>query len=161
MAFNTQNIIDPTNNPALVILNNITLPGDVIITTSEEKVIAESKILDGVMVFERLSRKPMEIGLTFTFREVNTGQYVNSPLGKYTFPQYLIEQFQTSVWEVDAILPVQNTFLNGIGIYDVVFKSKTMTTIRGNTDVLCSMKCLELFGSVTQPQSLTIVPVGS
>ena len=71
MAFNTQNIIDPTNNPALVILNNITLPGDVIITTSEEKVIAESKILDGVMVFERLSRKPMEIDLTFTFREVN------------------------------------------------------------------------------------------
>ena len=55
--FTTDNKIDKTNNPSLVVLNGVTLPGDVIITTSDEKIIAETNILDGAVVFEHIRRK--------------------------------------------------------------------------------------------------------
>ena len=159
--FTTDNRIDKTNNPSLVVLNGVTLPGDVIITTSDEKIIAETNILDGAVVFEHIRRNPKEVNFDFTFREINTGQYVNANIGGYVFPQYMIENFIEAVWEADSILSVTNTMLNGIGIYNLIFKTMSMTTIRGNTNVLCSIKTLEVFASVTQPQSLVIIPPGT
>jgi hypothetical protein len=156
----TLTIQDPTNNPALVIINGITLPGDVIITTSDEKTIAETVILDGAVVFEHIRRKPKEINFDFKFREINTGQYANAQLNAYVFPQQQIETFLENTWELDQILSVTNTYLNGMGINNIIFKSMTQTTIRGNTDVICSIKALEVYGSIIQPQSLIIVPTG-
>jgi hypothetical protein len=49
---------DLTNNPSLVIIGGITLPADTIIYLNGEKTLAQSKILDGVTVMERISRMP-------------------------------------------------------------------------------------------------------
>ena len=56
---NTQQITDPNNNPSEVFLEissggvnfSVQLPVDVIIGLDGDKVIAESKILDGVVVY--------------------------------------------------------------------------------------------------------------
>jgi Domain of unknown function (DUF6046) len=138
MRFTTNDIVDPANRPSVVYLNDIQLPIDVIIGINGEKVIAESKILDGVVVFERISRKPFEINFEFTCREKNidTGQYI--------FPQTVIEDLKDNVWQPDQVISVENTLLNkGFGIYWVVLKPISFTTIRGNTDVICSIKADE------------------
>lgn len=137
MPFTTKDIIDPSNNPSVVILNKVTLPVDVIIGIDGDKVIAESKILDGVVVFERISRKPFEINFEFTCREKDVA-------GNYIFPQSTIEILIDSVWRPDQVIPVVNTYLNNsLNVFWVVIKPITFTTIRGNTNVIASIKCTE------------------
>jgi hypothetical protein len=137
MRFTTKDIVGPANRPSVVYLNDIQLPIDVIIGVNGEKVIAESKILDGTVVFERIGRKPFEINFEFTIREKQFD------LGSYIFPQTVIEDLKENVWQPDQVISVQNTFLNGLGVYWVVLKPISFTTIRGNTDVICSIKADE------------------
>lgn len=150
MRFQTQDDINPQNRPSLVTIfpggtkNGVQLPPDTLILLNGEKVIAESKILDGVMVFERVSRKPFDINLEFTIRQQN--QEINTALPnpfKYIFPQDKIEDLIGNIWNVNEVVQIQNTYLNGIGINEIIIKTITFTTIRGNTNVLGSMKCLE------------------
>ena len=156
--YSTVTVVDPTNQPSQVILNGYTLPENVQIVDSNGKIIAETKILDGVMVYERVSRLPMDITFEFTFREINTGQYPNSPLNKYVFPQKMIENFNSNVWQKDQTIEVKNSYLNGLGILYLILKDVTKTTIRGNTDVLCSIKCKEVVNNSSQQNTLIITP---
>ena len=146
--FQTKNNIDRTNWPSTVVLNDIILPIDVIIALNGEKVIAETKILDGVSVFERVSRKPFEISFDFNLRKVNA-------LKQYIFPNDTAVELMTNVWAVDEVIQCENTFLNALGIKDLIVKSITFATIRGNTNIPCSLKCLEMYNSTIQLNSLT------
>jgi hypothetical protein len=139
---------DLTNKPSEVTLNGVILPMDVIIGLNGEKVIAESKILDGVSVFERVSRKPFEINFDFNIRELKSDKYI--------FPNATAAEIVTSIWELDQVINCKNTFLNKIGINDIIIKSITFMTIRGNTNLICSLKCLENYNSVNQKTTLII-----
>ena len=136
MRFSTTNDIDYSNNPSRVILNNIELPKDVIIGINGDKVIAESKILDGVAVYERICRKPFEINFEFTCRDKDIA-------GGYIFPQKVIQKLTETVWKPDQVVWVENTLLNTLGINYLVLQPIAFTTIRGNTNVLCSIKAKE------------------
>jgi hypothetical protein len=140
MRFSTINDIDYSNNPSRVVLNNIELPNDVIIGINGDKVIAESKILDGVAVYERICRKPFEINFEFTCRELSEK---SDEKGKYIFPQSVIKKLTETVWQPDQVIWVENTLLNTLGINYLVLQPITFTTIRGNTNVLCSIKAKE------------------
>ena len=133
--------INHYNKPSEVYLSTIPnkwvrLPIDVVIGLDGDKVIAESKILDGVAVFERISRKPFEINFEFTCREQDES-------GNYVFPQDTIQELVQTVWQKDQVIQLKNTFLNSLGISNIILQSITFTSIRGNTTVICSIKAKE------------------
>ena len=104
--------INHYNKPSEVYLSTIPnkwvrLPIDVVIGLDGDKVIAESKILDGVAVFERISRKPFEINFEFTCREQDES-------GNYVFPQDTIQELVQTVWQKDQVIQLKNTFLNSL-----------------------------------------------
>lgn len=142
---------DPTNKPHIVFLNDIQLPIDIVIGLNGEKVIAESKILDGVSVFERVSRKPFEINFDFNVRELDAFK-------NYIFPVNTAYNIVTNIWQIDQVITCRNSFLNKLGIIDMVLKSITFATIRGNTNLPCSLKLLENYNSVNQKNTL-IIPI--
>jgi hypothetical protein len=140
---------DPTNVPSVVSLNNIDLPRDVVIGLNGEKVIAESKILDGAYIFERVGRKPFEINLEFNLRDVDV-------LNRYIFPNEKAYEIVTDIWQVDQVIPIRNTFLNKIGITDVIVKTIAFSTIRGNTNLPLSIHLMEMYNSTNQNNSLYV-----
>ncbi len=144
-------LADPTNVPSQVFLNGVELPGDTLLSLNGDKVIAESKILDGVAVFERVSRKPFEINFDFNLRALNI-------IGQYVFPNELAYDIVNDIWSIDQVIQCQNTFLNKLGINDVVIKSISFVPIRGSSTLPCSLKCLENYNSNNQKQTL-IIPV--
>ncbi len=158
MALTTVKISDPTNNPSLVVFDmsvgnvtiKVTLPDDVLIGIDGDKVIAESKILDGVAVFERICRKPHAINFEFTCRE-------KDDQGNYVFPQATIKTIMEQAWLPDQVVKVTNTFLNNLGIHNLVLQPITFATIRGSTSVLGSIKAKELYDNTSG--STLIIPV--
>jgi hypothetical protein len=126
------------NNPAIVKLNGIELPKDVIISIDGEKVLATSKIIDGVIVFEHISRNYYEINFETTVRAFSE-LYPN----KYVFPEQDVTDIFQKIFIPDSVMKVENTLLNAIGIFEVVIDKVRMTTIRGNTDVPVNINCFE------------------
>jgi hypothetical protein len=166
----TRQIIDQSNNPSLVEFQYIIdfttnkteirwlpLPPDVIIIIDGEKIIAESQILDGVMLFERVSRKPFDIDFNFTIRNnidkspsnssfqniINNVQYNLTNNTGTKFPQDAINDYISILWNPNEVVKVRNTLLNGIGINELIIKKITITPIRGSTSVSGTIKCLE------------------
>ena len=58
-------------NYGLVTLNGLTLPNDCIFSPEFEKTIAKSQIVDGVEVFQRISRKSTSVTFDFTLNKRN------------------------------------------------------------------------------------------
>jgi hypothetical protein len=156
----TAPILDPTNNPSEVIFEinsngvkfHYTLPIDVVIGLDGDKVIAESKILDGVSVFERISRKPFEINFEFTFREKDSE-------GKYIFPQEAIKDLMNQIWLFDQVITLKNTFLNSLRIKEVILQPISFSTIRGTTNVICSIKAKECTDSIDNYGTTLMIPL--
>jgi len=120
---------DLTNNPSLVIIGGITLPADTAIYVSGQKVLAQSKILDGVAVIERIMRQPYELEFECVIRQANddnTG---------YIFPQAELDNVWSKIWLPDSVLPIQNTYLNKLGIQEIIIESITPTTVRGSKNI--------------------------
>lgn len=147
-------VLDETNNPSLVIINGITLPGDVHISFPDKNIIVQTQILDGVSVFERINRAPVEIELEFTLRmqEINGTQYngVTPPQGlalsgipQNIFPQSYLEDVWNNIFLPRSVLTIQNTMLNGLGISQVVVESFHPYTVKGSTNLPCRLRCYE------------------
>jgi hypothetical protein len=160
-AFSTKDDSDFTNSPSVVKINGIQLPLDTLILLDDEKIIAESKILDGASIFEKVSRKPFSINFEFTIRQRINEKFdtvrqsatntINTSLtgrGRFVFPQSVIENYIENIYKPDQVVKIENTYLNGIGITELIIKSATLTTIRGNTDVMGSLKCFENYNSI-------------
>jgi hypothetical protein len=134
------------NNP-----DSFQLPLDVDISFSGDKLIAQSQILDGVAVYERVTRKPFEINFSFTLRET---QITSSTLGfhrdRFIFPMELSKEFHQKVWLKDEVLKVDNIWLNKLGILQVVLNDMQVGTKPGNTDIFIKMKCTEDTYSTSQ-----------
>lgn len=119
---------DLTNNPSLVVIGGITMPADTVIYINGQKILAQSKILDGVSVTERILRMPYEIEFECVIREVD-GNNIN------VFPQNELYNIWSNVWLPDSVLTIQNTYLNKLGIRELVVESISPTTVRGSKNI--------------------------
>ncbi len=124
---------DLTNNPSRIKFttnanNEIFLPANTIITIDGEKIIAETRILDGVAVFERISRAPYVIEFEFKLRELTQGN-------NDVFPQQYIDQYFNDLYKFDSVVKVNNTMLNNLGILELVIEKISAGTVLGSNNV--------------------------
>ena len=147
-----QTFSDAANTPYLVKLGGITLPPDVIVRLKDKKDLVMSLILDGVSVYERILRHPFEIDFEFTVRMQNIGgtNYNNTtpPQGltgtiNNVFPQDYVDDILNDVFFPDSIQNITNSFLNKIGIQQVIIADVDIATVRGSTNVPMKIRCYE------------------
>lgn len=130
-----QPIKDLSNNPSYIVIGGLTLPPDTCIYVDGEKVVAESKILDGVSVFERIMRRPYKIEFEMVMRSEDEDGYI--------FPQSELNDMWNNIWLPDTVQKIQNTHLNGIGILEIVILTVSTTTIRGSKNLPVRMTAVE------------------
>lgn len=138
-----QNTGDNTNNPSLVIIGSITLPLDVVIALDGEKIVADSVILDGVQVTERIARKAYAIDFEFVLRESRTDGTLNSDRTTTIFPQDLLDDIFQQIWLPNTVQTVQNTYLNKLGIQELIIRKISPETVRGSKNLPVRIKCTE------------------
>lgn len=127
---------DLTNNPGLVKIGGITMPADIVIYLNGSKVLAQSKILDGVSVIERIMRDPYELEFECTVRAQDAD-------GNYIFPQDALDNLWANVWLPDTVQTIDNTYLNKLGIREIVIQGITPTTVRGSKNIPLRIRALE------------------
>lgn len=127
---------DLTNYPSLIIIGNVALPPDTAIYLNGSKTLAQSKILDGVSVMERISRQPYEL----EFECVVRAQDAN---GNYIFPQDELDNIWVNVWLPDTVQTIQNTYLNKLGIQEIIIESISPTTVRGSKNIPLRIRAYE------------------
>ena len=115
---------DLTNNPSLCIIGGVTLPSDTILYLTGDKSLVMSNILDGVSVFERILRKPYQLEFEMVVR-----QKTPDGLG-YVFPQDDFYNIWSKIWLPDSVQVLQNTYLNKLGIQQIIIESVTPSTVR-------------------------------
>lgn len=132
--------IDFTNNPSLITIgngeNSLALPSDVMVNIEGEKIIAESVILDGVSVFEHIARKPFEIDFDCNVWDTDKD-------GKQVFPQDILDDIFTNIFMPNTVISVTNTYLNKLGVRELIIKNITPATVRGSFKVPLRIKCYE------------------
>lgn len=121
-------LTDLTNFPSLIIVGNVQLPIDTVIYISGSKTLAQSKILDGVSVTERISRQPYELEFECVVRDQNDA-------GEYIFPQDALDNLWNNIWIPDTVQTIQNTYLNKLGIQEMVIDTITPATVRGSKNI--------------------------
>jgi len=123
-------VVDQTNNPSRTLINGIQLPLDTMIFLNGEKLIVMNQILDGVVVYERILRKPYELEFEFVLRT----QDIYNP-GNYVFPQDDMANIWNNVWLPDSVVTVENTYLNKLGIRQMVIHRIRPVTVRGSKNL--------------------------
>jgi Domain of unknown function (DUF6046) len=125
---------DLTNNPSRLRLYSadfgLVLPQDSIIYLSGEKKLAMTEILDGVVVYERILRKPYSLEFEFTLRTMDPNNN-----GQYIFPQEDLLNLWTNVWLPDSVVNIDNTYLNKLGIQEMIIEEITPVTVRGSKNL--------------------------
>jgi hypothetical protein len=145
---------DQTNNPSLVIIGGVTLPGDCTISFPGKNILVQTQILDGVSVFERINRAPIEIDFDFTIRMQQIGgiayRGTTPPSGlaaggmpQNLFPQAYLENIWNNIFLPKSVQTLQNTLLNGLGISQLIIESVRSYTVRGSTDVPFKIRAYE------------------
>jgi hypothetical protein len=127
---------DLTNNPSLINIGGVTLPTDTVIYVNGSKTLAQSKILDGVSVIERIMRDPYELEFECVVRSQDAQ-------GNYVFPQDALDNFWNNIWIPDTVQTIQNTYLNKLGIQEIVIESITPTTVRGSKNIPLRIRAYE------------------
>lgn len=149
--------VDAFNTPGTIILTNlsqsVTLPPDSKISPLKgEKHIAMTNILDGVPVFEHIQRKAYKIEIEGTFRMQNKGgqTYNNTtpPPGttgqvNNVFAQGYLQDVWNNAWLPNTVLGVNNTYLNGLGILQIIVESFVTTIDRGKKDIFFVLSAWE------------------
>lgn len=130
--------VDPTNDPSSIAIGGIFLPASTQIVIRGEKIIAESQIIDGVSVFEHISRKPYEIDFDITIWQGD-----NSNQASTKFPQQQINDLWSLIWLPNSVQGVSNTYLNGIGIQQIIIKSISPQPRLGSTVLVMRIKAFE------------------
>lgn len=147
---------DPFNTPGLILLNNgvqqIQLPPDTVVIPEGEKRLAMTFIVDGPSVFERIQTKPRRLEFRGTFRMQDIGgtRYNNTtpPPGatgwvNNVFPQEYINDVYNYVFLPNTVLTLKNSFLNGIGILELIVENIIFEPRPGTTNVGYSLAAWE------------------
>lgn len=131
-------VVDQTNNPSSIIIGTVLLPASTQVILRGEKIIAESQIIDGVSVFEHISRKPYEIDF-----DVTIWQGDNSQQASTTFPQQQINNLWSDLWIPNTVQTINNTYINGLGIQQIIIKSIAPQPRLGSTVIVIRIKAYE------------------
>jgi hypothetical protein len=135
--------IDATNNPSLLKIGSIVLPADTVIDFDLHNVLAMSNILDGVSVIQRISRDPYPINFEFTLREYTPVGTLNSDRTSTIFPQDQLDDIFQFIGLTKTVQKITNTYLNRIGIQEIVIESISPSTIRGSKNIPVQIKAYE------------------
>lgn len=141
--------IDPTNQPSVIYIGGLQLPPDTLIMLTGGKIITKDPILDGVVVFEHIARHPYEIEFDLVIREqgaingFNTGDTIPGFSLSGNFPQQALNKLWKQVWEPNSVQQVTNTYLNGIGILEIVIESIHPATVRGSKNIPVKIRAYE------------------
>jgi hypothetical protein len=130
--------VDLTNNPSRLLIAGIQLPQDCVIYITGKKVIAQTQILDGVAVYERILRAPYDLEFEMVLRTPNPN--IN---GSYIFPQDDMLNIWNNVWLKDTVVTIDNTYLNKLVISEMVIEEISPTTIRGSRNLPLRLKGYE------------------
>lgn len=131
-------VVDQSNNPSAIAIGGIFLPATTQIILRGEKTIAESQIIDGVSVFEHISRKPYEIDF-----DIKIWQQDNSNLASTTFPQQQVNNIWNDIWSPNTVQILNNTYLNGLGVQQIIIKSISPMPQLGSTILTIRIKAFE------------------
>lgn len=148
VAFNKPGV-DPTNQPSIIYIGGLQLPPDTLIMLTGEKIITKDPILDGVVVFEHIARHPYEIEFDLVIREqgaingFNTGDVIPGFSLVGAFPQQAMNKLWKQVWEPDSVQSLTNTYLNGLGIMEIVIESVRPATVRGSKNIPVKIRAYE------------------
>ena len=134
---------DASNDPSLVIIGNFTFPADVMIFLNGKKVIVHSKILDGVSVTERIQREPYEIEIECILRQKTDIGYFDYDGDSYLFPQDMLSEFWQKIWLPDTVQTIQSTYLNKLGISELIIETVTPSTFRGSKNIALRVRGIE------------------
>ena len=134
---------DGTNNPSLVVLGGQALPQDTVIYINGKKILVVDKILDGVSVTERISREPYEIEFECVLRTSSPDNSLNYDKTSYIFPQDTLDSLWQQIWLPDTVQQIQNTYLNKLGILEMVIESIKPTTFRGSKNIALNIRGIE------------------
>lgn len=129
--------VDQTNDPSVVIVGGIILPADTVIYIDGMKTNARSQILDGVEVTEHISRKACNLEFQIVFREFGAMASENSSVlavGGGRFPQDQIVNFWDAVWIPDTVQKLQCTYINKMGITEIIVDNVNVATATGTTN---------------------------
>jgi hypothetical protein len=130
---------DLTNNPSRVRLYSpsfgLVLPQDTVIYLMGEKGLAMTQILDGPVVYERIFTKPYELEFEFVLRTKDP----ESP-GNYIFPQEDMLTLWNNLWLPDSVVSIDNTYLNKLGIMEMIIETITPVTVRGSKNLPVKIK---------------------
>jgi len=139
---------DFLNKPGEIKLNNgvqeIVMPPDTVIIPDAEKLLVKTNILDGVSAFERILRFAsfMELRGTVRMQDIDGTRYNNTtpPAGltgniNNVFPQEYINDIWEYVFLPNTVLVLKNSFLNGIGIQQVIVEKMSYMPGQGTTNV--------------------------
>ncbi len=130
----TPYVIDPSNNPSGLTIGNVVFPASTQIIPKGDKIIPESQIIDGVTVFQHVSRKATELDFEVLLWE--NGSNVR-------FPQERINAIWTNLFIPNSVQPVINTWLNNLGISQLIIKSISPKPRVGSTNVTLKIKAYE------------------
>jgi hypothetical protein len=142
----TKLVINPpdfANTPSLVIINGVQLPYDTLITIDGKKLLVNSKILDGVNITERILREPYKIDFECVFRKSNQTGQINFDKSFWIFDQDSLNNAWKNIWLPDSVLTVQNTYLNALGVTEIIVESVVPTVYRGNTNIGFKITAIE------------------
>lgn len=126
---------DTTNNPSRILIGGVLLPSDCVPYITPEKTIVLDKILDGVAITEKIQREPYELEFEFVLREKTEAGSLNYDKTQYIFPQKAFENIWQKLWLVDSVQKIENTFLEGLGIQEMIIRSITPTVFRGSKNM--------------------------
>jgi|GEM_PF-6025415 len=135
--------VDLINNPAWVEViasdnTSFIMPADVEVSINGTKIIEKNQILDGVVVYDHVRRGPYEIGFDFTIRSQDaTGNFIN------VFPQDLVNLLWQQIFITDSALKVKNTYMSGLGLFEIIVAAVELETVLGSTVVRAKITAYE------------------
>jgi len=137
--------VDQTNNPSALAIGGIFLPLDTMVYIDGMKEIAKSTILDGVVVYEHVARKPYQLEFDIVIRELGAIQAPGTLTPDFPgpFPQDQLVDFWDTVWLPDTIQSITNTYLNKLGILEIIIESINPATVRGSKNIPIRMVAYE------------------
>ena len=131
------------------LIDRLLMPKDVRIYPPFEKSLVESKILDGPSIVERVGRLAyhIEIECTLTAQRNKDGDVINgfsSTQGYYdVFPQQYLNEIFSKIIQPDTVIKVDNTFLNGLGISEIIIQKAEPTPQAGSMKIALRISCIE------------------
>ena len=153
------NDTDQKTHPYIFVFDDFELPYDTTVTINGEKELSISKIIDSGDFVQRTTKKAMEFTFDFTLREKETVKKEVLPLNNkvtrtytkyfvpnstnYIFPLQKNKDFFQKVWNKDGIIKLKNSYLNSIGIMEIIIENVQTSVKLGSTDISVRLKAYE------------------